>query len=343
VSREAVANVANSAAFRPTNQPWLLSERHVPFDDLLGTDPGFEKLAARRLTDGVTDGVAVIGPSGAGKSSFVAWVTNDLPASHAAILIPVSALSDPTDTAEALRLALGVILDTIRLDASEREELHIERADQRTAVREPTGVTGGRIGGGPIPASVNVQVGSLRQEFLENKLQGEFAGGVMRAVEVIREQGVVPVFVFEDTEAIVGGDDETARADAFFAGPLRFFVQELHTPCLVAVQTHLTESEPYQRLAAAMETLEIPRIGGTARAALASILGRRLQVAGGNWHPTDVLADDALDGLVQFYDEKSGDFRKVLAAAHDATEHAAGMGAELVRAAHVRVGTANWR
>jgi hypothetical protein len=196
-----------------------LSERHVPLDELFSVER-FESRAVRRLAAPASHGVAVTGPSGGGKSSFVAWVSSSLPESHVALRLPVSALSDPTDTGETLKMSLGVVLDTIEMEAVEREAVHIERAEQRAAARAPTGITGGRIGGGPIPAEVNLEVGSLRQEFVENKLDGDYLSGVNRVVAILASKGVIPVFVFEDTEAIVGpADAEPTRVDGFFEGP----------------------------------------------------------------------------------------------------------------------------
>lgn len=335
--------VVEQAAFRPHGKPWLLAQLHVALDELIAPHPGFEQATTRSLTDDAPKTVFVEGPSGAGKSSFVAATCAALPASHVAIRLPVSALGDPTDTGEALRLSLGTILDTARLDADERDELHIERTDVRTVTRMPTGITGARIGGGPIPSSIDVEVGSLREELSQRKLDGEHLQGVHRAVSILRAGGVTPIFVFDDTEAIVGGLEDAARVDGFISGPLRIFAQEIDAPCLTAIQTHLTRSAPYQRLAATARIVRIPHIGAQARDALARILERRLEVAGIDCPVADVVADEALDTLVQFYDDLGGDLRKTLAAADDAANDAASMRSERILPAHVRVGASNWR
>jgi hypothetical protein len=189
MSTDAVRDAAERALFRPNNRPWLLSAHHVPFDELVRSNKGFEELAARRLVeDGATHVVAVIGASGAGKSSFVAWVTDRLPETHVAIRLPVSALGDPGDTGEALKLSLSTVLEVTALDAAAREEIHIERAEQRTSTRAPTGITAGKIGGGPIPAEVDVEVGSLRQEFVESKLDGDYLTSFTTRPTVIFER-----------------------------------------------------------------------------------------------------------------------------------------------------------
>lgn len=346
MSSEQVAAAAGSAVFRPQSTAEKLRARHVPLDGLVASARGFEELAIRRLTaDDPVQGVAVVGASGAGKSSFVAWVVDQLPDTFAAIRLPVSALSDPTDASEVLKLTLSTVLEIIELDAAEREQVHIDRADQRTAARAPTGLTGGKIGGGPIPASINIEVGSLRQEFNENKLAGEYLNAVRRIVAILVHKGITPVFVFEDTEAIVGGVDEAAVTQGFFGGPLRQFVEEIDAPCLVAVQTHLTENnEAYARLSATIEVIKIPHLQAEAPDALARILERCLDVSETvSCRLGEIIAPDALAALVQFYDETSGDVRKTLAAAHTATEEAAAMGAQEVRAAHVRIGVSDWR
>jgi hypothetical protein len=342
VSADAVAAVAEVAAFRSTGKLELLRERHVPLDDLLGRRR-YEHRAVERLTVAPSTDVLVVGARGAGKSSFTTWVSAQMPDGFVAIRLPVSAHPDPTDTAEVLKLALSTILDVVELDADAREELHRERADARTAIRQPTGLTGGKLGGGVIPVQVNIEIGSLRQEFQENRLAGEYLSGVNRAVAILRSQGMTPVFVMDDTEAIVGGPDEPAVVEGFFTGPLHAFVQEIDAPCMVAVQTHLATGQPYARLAAGMEAIEIPHAGAEARETLARILERCLVVAALPFGVRDVLAADALDGLVQFYDDVGGDLRKTLAAVHGAAEDASEMRAERITASHVRVGADQWR
>ena len=345
MSAEQVRAISDAALFRPTSKPWLLPAHHVPLDDLLPTDGGYEARALRRLTAPGHEPVAVLGPSGSGKSSLVTWVGTQLPERFVALRVPVSALEDPTDTARGAQAQPRHDPRHRRSSTPRRASgSACERADRRTAQRAPTGFTGGRIGGGPIPAHVDVELGSLRQEFTEERLAGDWLGAVNRALAVLAYEGVQAVFVIEDTEAVVGGGAGDSVIDGFFEGPLRAFVQELAAPCLVAVQTHLTVDRPaFDRLAAVMEVIEIPHLRDEARDALPRILARRLEVGGAGFALGEAIADDALDGLVQFYDDAQGDLRRTLAAAQDAAEDAAAMDAERIRAAHVRVGAANWR
>lgn len=238
-----------------------------------------------------------------------------------------------------MRLALGTMLDVIELDAEAREEIHIARADTRTASRAPAGVTGGKLGGGPIPAEINIEVGSLRQEFREDKLNGEYVSTLNRVLAILAEKNIQVVFVMDDAEAIVGGPDQAPVVEGLLGGAVRILVEEVDASFLLAVQPHLVESSPaYDRLASNMFVLPLPALGDRARDALRSILTRCLEVAEVDVHLDDVLSPDALTGLVQFYDDTHGDLRKTLSAANYAADDAATMNAQRMTDAHVRVG-----
>jgi ABC-type transport system involved in cytochrome bd biosynthesis fused ATPase/permease subunit len=129
LSAKDVALLAEKAAFRPRSRLWELHELHVPFDELAG-EGVYERRALRRITDGSC--VAVIGPSGTGKSSVIAWLCYQLPPTHFALRIPVTAVEDPASVGEIARLTLSIALDEIMLDATAQDEL--ENAHPATAV-----------------------------------------------------------------------------------------------------------------------------------------------------------------------------------------------------------------
>jgi hypothetical protein len=341
MSEQAVQAVADGAFFAPTGKPWLMTARHVAFDEVTGSER-FEARASRRLL--AREPVLLIGPSGTGKTSLAAWVSAQLPQRVVSVRLLVSALDDPTDAGEVMKLALGTMLDVIQVDADTREELHIERADSRAASRSPLGVTGGKLGGGVIPVEVNIEVGSLRQEFKTDKLRGEYLAGVNRAVAILADKGIETVFVMDDVEAIVGAEDQAAVADGFVDGPVRMFVEEVDAGFLLAIQPHLVEeSSAYERLSPAMLAVTLPRLAERAQDGLAQILLRCLEVAESPYGLDDVMSDDALTGLVQFYDDTEGDIRKTLSAANYAADDAASMKAQHIKAPHVRVGASQAR
>ncbi|HEX5853457.1 MAG TPA: hypothetical protein VFY36_10235 [Solirubrobacteraceae bacterium] len=340
MSAEQISLIGERAIFRPRSRLWEFHDLHVPFDEL-ARSAVYERRAITRLTEGMC--VAVIGPSGAGKSSVISWLCYQLPPSHFALRIPITAVNDPGNVGEIARLTLSITLDEIVLDALGEDELRRARAQSTTTVRMPTGVSA-KLGGGVIPGEVSVNVASLSEEFTQNRLEGDYLLALNgRLVPVLAEAGVTPVFVFEDTEATVGGADDRERAEAFFAGPLSAFVEHVGAPTLVAVQTHLIEgSRAFGRLAPALERLTIPVLAELARPVVDAILARRLMLADLNGQITGIVESAALDELAEFYRQSSGDLRRVLAAAHEAAEHAAAEGAELISLPHVRFGIAQW-
>jgi hypothetical protein len=201
-----------------------------------------------------------------------------------------------------------------------------------------------KLGGGVIPGEVSVNTASLHEEFTQQRLPGDHLLALSgRLVPILADAGITPVFVFEDTEATVGGGDEGDRAEAFFAGPLSAFVDQVDAPTVVAIQTHLTAgSRAFARLAPVLERLEIPLLDERARNVVERILTRRLQLAGIEAPLTAIFDAAALDALAEFYRQTRGDLRKLLAAAHEAADHSASDGAQQIGAPHARFGIAQW-
>lgn len=333
MSGELIARVASTAMFRPRRRLRELHELHVPLDTLASSYV-YEQRAIARLTEGTC--VAVIGRSGGGKSSVIAWVCHQLPESHFALRIPVTGVMDPRNVGEIARLALSIALDEIALDA--------ERQNAPEQARTP-GRASAKLGGGAIPAEVNINVSSLREEFTENRLPGDHLLALSgRLVPTLLDAGKTPVFVFEDTEATVGGADNRQRAEAFFAGPLSAFVDQVEAPTIVAIQTHLIDgSRAFERLAPGMELITIPLLENQAREAVTAILAKRLEQVAPDVPLTAILDVAALDAFAEFYKQSDGDLRRVLAAAHEAAEHAAGDQAKQIGVSHARFGIAQWQ
>lgn len=341
MSKRQITAIAERAVFRPRSRPWELHDLHVPFDTLSETGE-YEQKAITRLEQGTC--VAVIGQSGAGKSSVIAWLCAGLPDSHLAMRIPVTGVEDPSSVGEVARLALSITLDEIVLDGRDEKELEQARADSRTTTRSPVGFSA-KLGGGAIPAAVGINTASLREEFNEDRLDGEHLLALNgRLVPILADAGVTPVFVFEDTEATVGSGDDREGAEAFFSGPLSAFVDQVDAPTLVAVQTHLIDgSRAFGRLAPSVERLIIPLLDDHARRVVDSILVRRLALVDLDGSLTAIFDPPALDELADFYQASGGDLRRVLAAVHEAAEHANSDGAEVIALPHVRFGVTQWQ
>ncbi len=342
MSAELITRLVNIAAFRPRSRLWELHELHVPLDEL-ADNRVYEQRAIARLTGGAC--VAVLGPSGAGKSSMIAWTCYQLPASHFALQIPITGVEDPGSVGEIARLALSIALDEVMLDATAQDALKQSRATSQSTVRTPTRLASAKLGGGAIPAEVSLNVSSLREEFTQNRLPGDHLLALNgQLIPTLIEAGMTPIFVFDDTEATVGGADDRQRAEAFFAGPLSAFVDQVDAPMIVAVQMHLIDgSRAFARLAPGLEMITIPLLKDHARAAVAAILLKRLEQVASDTPLAAILDGTALDALAEFYRHSGGDLRRVLAAAHEAAEHAAADQAEQIGASHARFGIAQWQ
>jgi replication-associated recombination protein RarA len=92
-----------------------------------------------------------------------------------------------------------------------------------------------------------------------------------------------------------------------------------------------------------LERITIPLLGSLARNAVETILARRTELALPDARIADVIDAAALDALTEFYTSSGGDLRRVLAAAHEAAEHAAADQAERIGPSHARFGIAQWQ
>lgn len=342
MSAQHVAAAAEARAFHPRGRFGELALDHVSFDQLTGRH-AFESVTLRDVTADAT-AVAIIGPIGAGKSSLIAAVCSALPNTHVALRVPVTGADDPTQVSTVAAMALSSALAAFDLETYQREALEHARADHSGRSRTPIGIAGGRLGGGPIPAELNVELGSLREEHQTNRLAGERLAGLDRLVTILVARDLQPVFVLEDTEAAIGGGDRTA-ADAFFDGPMRAFSRELDAACMIAVQEHIADvSAAFRQLAPGMRLITLPAFDDAhGRSALAAIIDHRLGIHELDYDHRSVLGDDALELLVAFYHETDRSLRHTLAALQSAAEHATDMSAELVRAPHVHAATQEWR
>ena len=342
MSREAIGTAAEIGLFRPRNRLWELPVLHVPFDQLAGSDR-YEQQALIRLTQGTY--LAVMGASGAGKSSVIAWICEQLPRDHIALRIPITGVADPGSVGEVAQLALSVTLDEISLSDADQNALTQARADSSATRRTPASARA-TLGGGPIPAGLSAETASLEREFTHDRRDGDYLLALnSRLVPILVHAGLTPVFVFEDTEATVGGgDDKRDRAEAFFTGPLSAFVSQVDSPTLVAIQSHLTAGSPaFDRLAPSLHRLAIPVLAEKARSVVEAILTRRLDHAGIDMPASDLITAPGLDLLADFYRETEGDLRRVLAATQDALDRADSDEGQFVDEPHLRFGLGQWR
>ncbi|MGA2163682.1 MAG: hypothetical protein ABSH36_04360 [Solirubrobacteraceae bacterium] len=339
---EQIEFLAGQGAFRPRHHFSQLAADHVPFDELTGR-ANFE---ARALQAVIADDTAVgiLGPRGAGKSSLIAYVCAHLPDTHVALRVPITGADDPTKVSNVAAVALSQALADIDLEHYQREALERARADQTTVERTSGGLRGGTLGGGPIPAQVNAELGTLRQQLTSNQLAVERLAGLDRLITILVARDLQPVFVLEDTEAAIGGADQADLASAFLSGPVHAFVHELQAPCLIAVQTVFRRVDAFAQLAASLRVVEIPALDEAhSRSGLAAIIANRLRQHEITERAEAIIAEDALALLIAFYDETERNLRLTMAALQSAAEYAADTRAERIMAGHVRAAVSDWR
>lgn len=341
MTAEHIGVVVHEQVFNPRGSFEQLAANHVPFDELAG-HAHFETAAMAALDAGVS--VAVIAPVGAGKSSLIAYVCSRLPDTQVALRAPVVGVDDPTNVSAFAAMTLSNALDAIRLDADQRELLEQARADTRTAASDPLGITSGTLGGGPIPAAVNIELGTLREQLEMNRLGSERLVGLERLIGILVARGQVPVFVLEDTEAAIGGRDDLTQVDRFLAGPLRAFVRELGAPSIVAVQSQIAASKEFRALAPELRIIEITSFADErVKEALHAIVAHRLAEHDLSIASDELIAADATEILASFYAETGGSLRHTLAALQTAADHAANAASEVVGAPHTHAAVQEWR
>jgi hypothetical protein len=342
MSHELITRLAEESVFRPRQSFFDLGQDHVPFDDLTGKST--HEARARRESVEREGVVGIVGSRGGGKSSLIAGVCRSLPDSHVALRVPVTGADDPTSVNVVAAVALSQALHELDMDDRQRGEIEKARADGRTVAQTPAGFRGGTLGGGPIPAEIHAELGSLRTDLETNPLAVDRLAGIDRLITILVSRGLRPVFVLEDTEAAIGGED-MAVAEGFLAGPIHALVHEVDAACLVAIQDVFQSTEAFRNLAGSMALIDIPVLEGPELApALRTIIDRRLalnEIDGAT--SKEVLDEDALGLLVSFYGEEGGNMRNTLAALQSAAEYAAETGVPTIGAGQTRAALESWR
>jgi hypothetical protein len=333
VSAEHLKLLARRDAFRPAGRFDFLAEDHVPFDELTG-QRRYEELLIQTVS-GAESLCLVRGASGTGKTSLIAWACHHLPGTHLALRVPVAALADPGDVKG---LAGTIIVHAARVTANlsdeQRSDLASTAADHRTTAPAGPIVTGGTLGGGPVPAALHLDLGALREEFEREGLPVDRFHGLDRLVSIFVARGKCLVLVLEDTDSITGGPGEQAER---FLGAILVLSRELDAPIIVAIQDHY-KGLVYDRLRQAGREICIPELTD-ADNALRRIVDRRLYRADLLGLAVDEIIDsEAINGLVSAYDESGRNLRQVLNVLQFALDHAVDEQAELLTFPHVRHG-----
>ena len=166
---------------------------------------------------------------------------------------------------------------------------------------------------------------------------------IHQCLEPIHADGLMPVFVFDDTDRWIG-DSEGQIAAGFFGNAIRWLTD---LPVSVVVATHrryLTtqdDQDDDESLLAFLDTrVDIPRVPSVTE--LARILQRRVDVhmhspASGarSAQLTDAMDESAVEKLFELY-EAGSHLRRVMQVAHIAAVEAVDNGSEAVTDHHIR-------
>lgn len=321
-----------------------LGLEHVPFDHLTGSET-----VERPLLDAIAEGssAVVTGAPGGGKSSVLAWACRNLPADHLPIRVPVVGMDDPSDPAVLGSVALGAALEAARagsVELEDRQAADVEHARADDVLSRPRGSgLRGRVGGGPVPAEVSMELGSLEADYARGVQPIDRLHGFDRLLGILSHHGLVPVFVLEDTEAVLGvGADDGAR-DRFFTRSLMMMLREVDTPTVVAVQRRYTEVAAYSRLRPHALEVAIPVLDDRIEDGLVAILAKRLEFFAIDATVEEIVAREAMPALARFYTDKDGSVRHVLAALDVAVATAVDNGDPRLEVGHVRIGIGDWQ
>jgi len=329
VSHEQLIALETSRALEATRRFEDLLLYHVAFDDL-NSDQRTEASLARLVAN--TGRVAVVGASGSGKSSVIASVlgplSTALPDDVLPLRVPVAAEVDRTVTEPGL-LARHIIRFVTRWASRER----FSPAEQEELQRSVAEVKhrAGRAGGRPYHVGLplwmaNAELAHQVQATGEDRQEGSSTDAIehlRRMVALFLSHGLLPVFVFDDSDTWVRipGLDRTKVANAFFLRCVRMLSKELEAGCVLAIHETYLDLTGYREASKLLSgEVRVPRLAEPAQA-LERILHHRLEAADVGVPLDDVIGPEAVARLASYY-ESGKTIREVLRVAQRSLQHA---------------------
>lgn len=333
MTQQDIRRLADAHAFNARPRTEDQRQVYVPFEQLL-PGPGIERRLARLAAAGAR--VGLVGRTGTGKSSLLDFVLGRDP--FARIVVPVS-LDDPRVAREPKLFAQHLVRALCRYgEASSR----IEQEERIRALAEASDrqVQEGAISARSVRGGVNLGLlrGDAAFEFSTRAARidlsrpaTEIAQAAGRLFDLLRASGLQPVLVIDDSDKWLAWADEAMAADFF--GRVLPWIADLGTAMVVALQPngHLRGRALREARAAGMpeRQLNMPTLRSPDQ--LATILGRRIEVAAVEASVEEVFTPGAVAALFAYYaGEAQASLRKVLNAANCAVDLAAEAGAEVV-------------
>lgn len=324
-------------AFDPTPRFEDLGVYHVPFDSML--DGG---RVEGRLGNGTLSGerIALIGDSGCGKSSVISHVLGPIAEGVAPVLVPVHGLE--RDAVRAQRLADAVLSELARqADWVGRSTARTTAVmgDRRSVTRQDSRERGAGVSLlGWLSAAIAHQIMEQTTTSEVNSLADKVEV-IHQCLDPIHADGLMPVFVFDDTDRWIGAADEDI-VTGFFGNAIRWLT-DLPVSVVVATHRHYLgpRGDDEGRLRFLDTRVDLPRVPSITE--LTRILGRRVEADAADPATetcpqlSDAMEPSAVERLFKLY-EAGADLRRVMQVAHIAVVDAIDDGSSTVTGHHIR-------
>jgi AAA ATPase domain len=249
VSKNALRELYDRKAFKPTPSIWELAEAHVPFAELSAEHPPEQPIASGlREGDGIA---ALIGGGGSGKSSVLAHVAKRLAGDrtdrglpYLPVFVPVAGRPEHATSLDTF--GQGVILEVLlalRDSLSEHHRRRLEAAlgDQVTRHRS----------GSKFVAKLIAAIPGLRGELgfelasdivsIVGKQRLDGRGGLKTLGDIVRARDHELVVFVEDTDALAYGEQDLAAQ--FFGSVVRPLSADTDVGVAIAVQSRWVEGD----------------------------------------------------------------------------------------------------
>jgi Cdc6-like AAA superfamily ATPase len=349
MSLELLEALEDARAFEATHRFEHLSDFHVPFDRLTGTESTETPL---RMLAERAGKVALVGPSGAGKSSVIASVlgpvAEELDERVVPLRVPVASLGDnaATDPTAFARHLLETVVrySSEILTAEERAALNRSAADHvSTQGRERSQQFSVGAPKLLLDAGVAAEIRSGAEQFV-NEQSGAAIEGSSRLVEVFRSHDREPFLILDDTDRWirVAGKDKIEIANAFFLQIVPLLAREVGCGFVIAVHDQYLDLDSYRETKPLFSRIIDLPMPEDAESAIAGILDRRIELTGVEARSHELLEPDATRLLADLY-RGSRSLRMMLATVNRATQlgctdHVDAIGVDLLQTALADLG-----
>lgn len=324
-------------AFNPAPRLHELHTVFVPFDSLTG-ERTVEHAARVALTHHRR--VALMGTTGSGKSSVIGHVLAEAGEEILGLRVPVS-LEEPEVAVEP-EAFLAHLLRHVR------EEVLDARPDSRPVVdkalpspgRETTRTYSAEAGFAGLKGGLSYAVKQALEEQVATQTRAVEAVGELLAI--IEDHGVVPVIVLDDTDKWVPTPLAPQNAQLrgqFFTRILRLLAEQIDATILLAVHPSYVDDEAFQSARGFLErVIELPTLPDVdaARRLVTRRVAMGLEVAEEGLDLRQVLTDEALDLLFEYYEPSTNIRQGLLTPLNGALIQALDADAEVIDAVHVR-------